>query len=546
MQAIQEARRWSFAGVLLLAGLALSAPTLSAQVVTGTVRDSASQLPLPGTRVLVMDPAGRTSAQVTTDQLGRFRISPWTGRNARVANGLRLRVVRMGFRPRELQLARSTAATPLDIPIPSFPVVLEEVAVTAAACPKRTDRAQTLALLQQVRMALYTSVLARSQSSGSMTRLLYERQIDARTGRVVDQSVRTKVTSATRVSFSAEQSASVFNRDGFVKDASGHHTYVGPDAETIVDDAFSQRYCFKLNPPSAARPGLAGLAFEPVYREDGKIDIVGTVWVDTLARVLQDLTFSYVGLDRQTAALRPEGRLSFRELSNGVVIIDQWSLRLAGGRAQTDGATPEVGGEIARASWPDGYSWSAPLGTLRLHAVDSQGRPATATSVQLEDTDYAKTVDESGIVVMNDLLPGPYMATVRDPRLVPLGMASPSTIRFTAMRDSTKEALVEVETADDIARRKCGQDLRAAGKAAILGRVVGADGRPVREARFSIRDANGAQMVEDGRVDADGMFQWCQVPPGTRVTVDVWRDERRVNDSRIVMDRVTAVNFVLQ
>jgi hypothetical protein len=35
------------------------------------------------------------------------------------------------------------------------------------------------------------------------------------------------------------------------------------------------------------------------------------------------------------------------------------------------------------------------------------------------------------------------------------------------------------------------------------------------------------------------------VPPNSRVTVDVWRDERRVNDSRIVMDRVTALNFVL-
>jgi hypothetical protein len=541
---MQEARRWCLTGVLLLMGLAY-APRLSAQVVSGTVRDSASQLPLPGTRVLVLDPAGRTSAQVTTDQLGRFRISPWTGRTARVATGLRLRVVRMGFKPREYQLARTTAASALDVPLVSFPIVLEEVAVTAAACPKRTDRAATLALLQQVRMALFASVLARSQSSATMTRLLFERELEPRTGRVVGQKVRTKVTGATREAFSATQTAAAFDREGFVKDASGHHTYVGPDAETIVDDAFSQRYCFKPNPPDPKRPGLTGLAFEPVYREDGKIDIVGTVWIDTLSRVLQDLTFSYVGLDRQTSALRPEGHLSFRELSNGVVIIDQWSLRLAGDRAQINGMMPEIGGEIARATWPGGYSWTAPLGSLRLHAVDSQGRPASATSVQIADTDYQKTVDESGIVVMNDLLPGPYTATVRDPRLIGLGIATPTTIRFTAMRDSTKEALVEVETADDLARKRCGEDLRSVGKAAILGRVVGADGRPVKEARFSIRDGSGTQMVEDGRVDADGLFQWCQVPPNSRVTVDVWRDERRVNDSRIVMDRVTALNFVL-
>jgi len=541
---MHEARRWILVSVLLLLGLVAHAPHLSAQVVTGTVRDSASQLPLPGTRVLVLDPAGRTSAQSTTDQLGRFRLSPWTGRSARAAT-VRVRVVRMGFRPREVALTRSSAGGALDISVASFPIVLEEVTVVAASCPKRADRAATLALLQQVRMALFASVLARSQSSATMTRLLFERQVESRTGRVVSQSVRTKVTSRTHESFSAARSAAAFDREGFVKDGAGNHTYVGPDAETLVDDAFSNRYCFKLNPPDRTRPGLTGLEFEPVEREDGRIDIVGTVWIDTLSRVLEDLNFRYVGLDRETSALRPEGRLSFRELSNGVVIIDQWSLRLAGGRAQQNGATPEIGGEIARATWPDGYSWTAPLGSLRLHAVDNQGRPASATQVQLVDTDYQRTVDSSGTVVLNDLLPGPYSATVRDPRLVSLGIASPTTIRFTAMRDSTKEALVEVETADDYVRKHCGQDLRSSGKAAVLGRVVGTDGRPVREARFSIRDAGGAMLVDDGRVDPDGFFQWCQIPPNSRVTIDVWRDERRVNDSRIVMDRVTAVNFVL-
>ena len=94
--------------------------------------------------------------------------------------------------------------------------------------------------------------------------------------------------------------------------------------ETLIDDAFAQRYCVRITPPDRTRPDHVGLGFEPVDREDGRIDMVGTVWVDTLSRVLQDLTFRYVGLDRQTSALGPEGRLTFRELPNGVVIIDQW------------------------------------------------------------------------------------------------------------------------------------------------------------------------------------------------------------------------------
>ena len=542
--ASEAARRSAWAGALVVLGSLGQAPVLAAQVVSGTVRDSASQLPLPNTRVLVLDPTGRATAQSTTDQQGRYRLSPWTGRGARAAS-LRLRVVRMGFRPRELPLARSAASGPVDISLASFPIVLEEVQVMAASCPKRADRAAALKLLQQVRLALYATVLARSQSSATMTRLLYDRRIERGTGRIVSQSVRRRTTSATREPFTAARSASLFGREGFERDSSGGHRYLGPDAETLIDDAFAQRYCVRITPPDRTRPDHVGLGFEPVDREEGRIDMVGTVWVDTLSRVLQDLTFRYVGLDRQTSALGPEGRLTFRELPNGVVIIDQWSLRLAGDRARIDGATPEIGGEIARATWPDGSNWKAPLGTFRLHVVDNRGRPATATSVQLVDTDYHVAMDASATVVLSDLLPGPYTANVRDPRLVALGIPSGTSVRFTAERDSTKESLLQIETAEDVVRRRCSQDSPSASRAWILGRVVTQDGRPVKDARWAIRDQFGTALVEDGRVDAEGLFQWCQVPLNTRVSIDVWRDARRVNDSRIVMDRLTTVHFVL-
>lgn len=538
--------RWTLTFAVLAVAALVRAPILGAQVLSGTVRDSASQQPIPNTRVLTLDPAGRSTASVMTDQQGRFRISPWTSRAAARAGTVRLRVLRMGFRPREIEVARSSAGAPFDVSIVPFPIVLEEFQVVAPSCPKRADRAASLALLQQVRMALFATVLARSQSSATMTRLLYDRRIDGRTGRILSQSVRTKVTSATSEPFTAARSASTFNRQGFVRDASGAHTYSGPDAETLIDDAFASRYCVKLTSVSRGEPNVVGLGFEPVDREDGRIDIVGTVWIDTLSRVLQDLTFKYVGLDRETSALAPEGRLSFRELPNGVVIIDQWSLRLAGDRGRSDGGIPEIGGEIARASWPDGSNWHATLGAARLHVVDSQGRPATAASVELVDTDYQPKIDSSGILQLNDLLPGPYTATVRDPRLVALGVpARTATLHFVAARDSTKEALLEVETADDVVRRRCGADVPAGPRGWLLGRVVTADGQPVRDARWSIRDEFGTALVEDGKVDADGLFQWCKLPMNSRVNIDVWREARRTSASRIIMEPLTTLHFVL-
>jgi hypothetical protein len=549
MDVNQGAWRSPLAGALLLVCLCALAPAAaSAQLVSGTVRDSASRLPLPGTKVLVLDAAGRAAAQGATDQQGRFRLSPWgvrTGRRATPAN-LRLRVLRIGFRPKEVPISRGDAGRALDIGLSSFPIVLEEVQVMAVTCPKRADRATALAVLQQARLALYASVLARSQSSASMTRLLYDRRIDPNSGRTLSQQVRKQVTSGRSEPFSATRIASSFGRDGFVTDSSGDHSYLGPDAESLLDDAFIHENCFKINAPDRARPQQVALGFEPVEHEEGSLDLVGTLWVDTLARVVKDLTFRYVGLDRTTNALVPEGRLSFRELPNGVVIVDRWSLRLLGENARREGAVPEIGGEIARASWPDGSSWSAPLGTLRLHAVDRQGRPASESAVRLVGTDYAADIDSSATVVLSDLLPGPYTASVYDARLAVLGLQAATTFRFTAERDSTKDALLQVETADEIARRRCGQEQPAPGKGWLLGRVVTADGTPVREARWSIRDQAGVTLVDDGRVDDAGWFQWCQLPLNTRVAIDVWRDERRVNESRIVMDRLTTLHFVLQ
>jgi len=537
-------RRWTLAAAVFVVAMTAHVPALRAQVLSGTVRDSASQAPIPNTRVVTLDPTGRATASVTTDQQGRFRISPWTSRAAARAGTVRLRVLRMGFRPREVTVARAAAAAPFDVSIVPFPIVLEEFQVVAPSCQKRADRAAALGLLQQVRMALFATVLARSQSSATMTRLLYDRRVESRTGRIVSQSVRTRVTSATSEPFTAARSASTFNRQGFVRDANGAHTYIGPDAETLIDDAFASRYCVKLAGVDRGRPNLVGLGFEPVDREDGRIDIVGTVWIDTLSRVLEDLTFRYVGLDRETSGLAPEGRLSFRELPNGVVIIDQWSLRLSG--AQSGGPIPEIGGEIARATWPDGSSWRATLGAARLHVVDGQGRPATAASVELEGTDYEPKIDSSGILQLNDLLPGPYTATVRDPRLVALGIpARAATLHFVAARDSTKEALLEVETADDVVRRRCGAEVPTGNRAWLLGRVVTADGQPVRDARWSIRDEFGTAVVEDGKVDADGLFQWCRLPMNSRVNIDVWRESRRASASRIVMEPLTTLHFVL-
>ena len=50
--------RWTLTFAVLAVAALARAPSLGAQVLSGTVRDSASQQPIPNTRVLTMDPAG--------------------------------------------------------------------------------------------------------------------------------------------------------------------------------------------------------------------------------------------------------------------------------------------------------------------------------------------------------------------------------------------------------------------------------------------------------------------------------------------------------
>jgi hypothetical protein len=562
-------RRLVLAGVLILVAMLAHAPALFGQEVRGTVRDSASNQPLPNTVILVLDPAGRPAARTTTDAQGRFRVVAWAGRPtakaARAAANLRLRVLRMGFRPHEVPLAQVAGGTAIDVLLSSFPINLEEVQVVAApSCPKRPDRPAVLALLQQVRMALYANVLARSQNSATMTQLLYARRFDGDGGRVAGQTVETRVTSGRSEPFNAARSAAAIDRQGFRDDGDGQAAYLAPDAETLIDADFAENHCFRIMAPDRGRPRQMGLGFEPAVREDtGHIDIVGTLWVDTLSRVLRDLTFRYVGLDRQTRALGPEGRMSFRELSNGVVVVDKWSLRLVGERGErgeSDAPAPsrasvmagvrrsnaqEIGGEVARVSWPDGYNWTASLGALRLRAVDAQGRPADASIVQIIGTNYEARRDGDGSFVVSDLLPGPYAATIRDPRLAALDIPLTSSLRFNAVRDSTTDVRVQVETADDFASKRCGADGRGTGKATLLARVVGADGRPVSDARWTVRDEFGSPLVEGGRVDADGLFHWCQAPMSKRVSIEVWREDRRTSMSRLLSEPLVTLRFEL-
>src|SRR6185436_3673568 len=141
-----------------------------------------------------------------------------------------------------------------------------------------------------------------------------------------------------------------------------------------------------------------GLGFRPADRRRGRVDVDGALWVDTIARALVDIDYQYVGIDERMKPFRPGGRIFFRAMPNGVVVIDRWSIRIVGieetALHRFYGA--EVWGELARASWPDGTQWEGTLGSLQVQLTYDDGTPATGTIVRLEDTDYQGVADSTG------------------------------------------------------------------------------------------------------------------------------------------------------
>jgi hypothetical protein len=462
--------------------------------------------------------------------------------------------VRLGFRPAESRLPDASGGIiQMDVVMVSIPLGLLPVQVTSGPnCPRRRDRAAALALLEQARAGLLATVVARSDKPARMTRLRAIRTMDGYSDRVIHQRVRMDSGGSMLGSFGAARTAYDLVHDGFTADSGGSLMYFGPDAEVLLDDRFADGYCFHLMDPERARANQIGLGFRPANRRDGRIDVDGALWIDTVARALVDIEYRYLGVDPRAEPFGPGGRISFRTMPNGVVVIDRWAIRIVGGkggagdpvsniRLLTSSGQPiardrsfygvEVSGELARATWPDGASWVGPLGTLHLTAVDGDGNPAPGTVVRLRDTDYQATADSTGAIALPDLVPGPYAVAVVHPDLITLGITVPTTLEFVAARRWAILTRLEVPPMDEYVTERCrtggdGSGLRSLalpGSGWLVGRVT-ANGQPVADARWTLRsrDLLGEhRVVNDAGVGLDGVFQYCSLQRGGHVMIDV-------------------------
>jgi hypothetical protein len=527
------------AAVLLTAALTavLCARSLAAQDLRGTVRDSVSGQPIPGAVFMLLDSSGAVLVRRITDENGRYAIvlTPTTRR---------ARLVRIGFRPREISLPQTSGGTAaLDVTMTAVSTMLATVRVRdESRCSHRSDRAAALGLWEQAREGLLATVVARETNTAFIRRLGFVRNFDGASNRVTTFMVREDSATGAVKSFNASHSAADFVQRGFVFDSAGVESLFGPDADVLLDDAFASGYCFRIADPADARPTQVGIAFEPVGYVRNRVDIEGTLWLDTAARALRDIEYRYLGLPGRTDAYHPGGRISFLEMHNGSVMIDRWVIRGVDSENDAPWGDPrrdsrfilhvtETGGELESARWPDGRTWHDALGTFQVSATTRTGAPAVHTLLALSDSPYAATTDSLGNAVIANLLPGPYSFVIVDRQVASLGISIPTSVKFIAERYSVVRAAVEVLSAADWVAGECVRvrQWEVGDSVFVLGRVLTTQGAPVRDAEvsFSVEAGPGlwSRIKNFFTTGSDGVFQSCneQYALGAPVKITVRR-----------------------
>jgi hypothetical protein len=309
--------------VLILCALGLAAMPARAQIVRGTVVDSASGRPVPGSTVQVTDSSGTRVGTILADADGRFVFRvPRAGRYA-------LRVQRIGY--------RASATTQFDVAVgetverhltaSAIPVQLAAVRVSAAsACGAETvQESDAFVLWEEARKALEATALTRESGRLHMRIVEWERTLEPKSLSVVSQSrtEREGIGKRPYVSPPAETLATA----GYVRTADGESFYHAPDEEALLSDRFLETHCFRvLRVNLPALKGLVGFAFEPIKGRRVP-DVRGVLWLDEETAELRHLEYRFTGLPERLEHPEVGGRVEFQRLPTGAWIIGRWLVR---------------------------------------------------------------------------------------------------------------------------------------------------------------------------------------------------------------------------
>jgi len=549
---------------IIVIGLAGIAARLGAQQVRGVVRDSARAAPLPGAVVTILDSAGAPAARAISDADGRFAITT-------PPRAARVRVVRIGYRPRDLVL-RPRMDT-LEIAMAKLPSMLAAVRVTdSELCPGASANTSALELWEQAKAGLLATVVARETEPARMRSLTYKRVMTATDERVTQQTTETTSGYSNRP-FVSPAEASFFARLGFMQEDADGRLFSAPDADVLLDDAFAATHCFHIQTADTDHPDQIGLAFAPTRGRDTLVDVKGVIWIDRVSPQLRTLDFLYTGLEPAATRFGSGGHLEFRTIENGLAFVERWHLRLATLTANGRSRDPtsrlphdrrdrtdfrvadlrESGGIVLGAAWPGGVAWDDSLAGLTGRVVQLHSAvPISSAFVSLAGTNTETLTSTDGSFELAPVVPGRYTLVVSDTTLAEYAAPRSTQLTTEVTRGRLTKIRVELPPLADVIQDICRGQRMPRGTSMIVGRVVGAarsTGRVV--ARWQATYNNGSPVASENdvgraiaingaeqRVDLDdhGRFVVCGVTHGRPVHLRYMENGRFADTTIVVAD----------
>lgn len=290
------ARRLSALVLLLLA--VLVRPTAAQQTtgtVAGQVLDAAAGAPVPLSLVYLVPAAGpgEPLQRTVTDQAGAFRF------DAVPAGSYRLRVERIGYTalPSEAFQVQGGGTAREVLRTAFTPVQIEGITVAGNACYTldRLEQAPDLAVLwREAQKALETRRSFQEQyryrfdmhlDGGARMRFMHDKRMVKDSTVVSDpDTVRARAARA--------------RKSGYGQQRGNHITIRVPSEIELLSDGFLRDHCLEGDPGGAA-DGKWTLNFRPVRPSRDRLDLRGTVVLDTETFRVRELDYDYVEGDQR-------------------------------------------------------------------------------------------------------------------------------------------------------------------------------------------------------------------------------------------------------
>ncbi|UCG87787.1 MAG: carboxypeptidase regulatory-like domain-containing protein [Gemmatimonadota bacterium] len=532
---MRELRTKGFAVLMSGALIAGATPGMSAQVLRGQVIDSTTGVQVGTGFIVLIDHAGEEVTRALSSPDGWFTLRAPRGGH------YRLRSERIGYRTFVSRPFELRSDTTLTLRVVALPVRLAAVEVLGKEhCRTNPQGAAATAIVwEEIRKALAATAWSDTENRLRYRMYRYERDLSADRRRILTETGRSSEGPATHPYKSLD--AAALADEGYIVSRRDGIWYYLPDAYTLMDDAFLGTHCFHTVRDAATRPGLVGLAFEPIPRRD-VADVAGVLWLDEATSQLRTLEVGYTRIPGGIVDDRVGGTVEFIKLPSGVWIVHRWQIRAPAVTVQRTTGDPrstratvtgftDIGGEVMQASTLTGaIVHRATLANVSGSIFDSTtSGPLSGARVSIDGTDFGTVSDSSGWFRFGVPLEGEYEVTFSHVKLDSIGFRPvPESVQLTRGLDRTLS--LAVPPVDAILPRICPSDAGAGDRRALVG-VVRGEGS-VSRARVTASwqmavTSNQRLYVRDydevAHADGSGFFVLCGLPAGRPLTVTAER-----------------------